>query len=73
MTENEQMICRISGKLLKNIEQLVDGEGGIELKDYKAVTGALKEIRELGRGEQENGQDNALVVRFVGELEDMAK
>ena len=73
MTENEQMICRISGKLLKNIEQLVDGEGGIELKDYKAVTGALKEIRELGRGEQESGQDNGLVVRFVGELEDMAK
>ena len=73
MTENEQMICRISGKLLKNIEQLVDGEGGIELKDYKAVTGALKEIRELGRGEQESGQDNALVVRFVGEMEDMAK
>ena len=73
MTETEQMICRISGKLLKNIEQLVDGEGGIELKDYKAVTGALKEIRELGRGEQEGAQDNALVVRFVGELEDMAK
>ena len=67
MTESFE---RIAEKLLKNMEQRLDEGGLLELKDYKAVTGALKELRELCA---EGGKkDSGLVVRFEGEAEDWA-
>ena len=35
------------GKLLDNMEQRLDSGATLEVKDYKAVTGALKELKEL--------------------------
>ncbi len=71
MTEAQQRLERIALRLLDNIEQRLESEGGIEIKDYKAVTGALKELRELqqqGTGEEKQ----ELVVKFLGEAEEMS-
>ena len=70
--ETEKLIERLGGKLLENMEQLLEGEGKIELKDYKTVTAALRELKELCRSGEEK-EDKSLVVRFVGEAEDMAR
>jgi len=61
---------RISSKLLNNIEQRLDSGALLEPKDYKAVTGALKELRELQRGDVK--KEEGLVVKFVGEAEEMS-
>ncbi|MBQ2960801.1 MAG: hypothetical protein IJE09_06230 [Oscillospiraceae bacterium] len=61
----EDVMERIVGKLLNKIEERLDQGALLEPKDYKAVTGALKELRELQRGDGK--KDGALVVRFEGE------
>ena len=59
---------RIAVKLLDNIERRLDEDRALEIKDYKAVTSALKEIKELGAGEGK--KESGLVVRFEGEAGD---
>ena len=66
MTEN--IMERISSKLLDNIEQRLDTGALLEPKDYKAVTGALKELRELCTAGSR--KEEGLVVRFEGEAGD---
>lgn len=61
---------RISGKLLNNIEQRLDSGALLEPKDYKAVTGALKELKELQRGDVK--KEEGLVVRFADGAEEMS-
>lgn len=71
MTESEKLLERIAGKLLMKIEQRLDSEAALELKDCKTITGALKELKELQRGEEK--KDEGLVVRFEGETEECAR
>ena len=59
---------RIVGKLLDNMEQRLDSGATLEVKDYKAVTGALKEIKELCAAAEK--KESGLVVKFVGEAGD---
>lgn len=61
---------RISSKLLNNIEQRLDTGALLEPKDYKAVTGALKELKELQRGDVK--KEEGLVVRFADGTEEMS-
>ena len=61
---------RISGKLLNNIEQRLDSGALLEPKDYKAVTGALKELKELQRGDVK--KEEGLVIRFADGTEEMS-
>lgn len=74
--ENGELIETLAGKLLKRIEQRLDEEGGIELKDYKAVTGALKELKEMHKSDELKSLETkspGLTVRFMGEAEEMAR
>ena len=75
--DNSELIEKLSKKLLKSIEQRIDDGGGIELKDYKAVTGALKELKEMHRADEhktaDEKKDEALTVRFVGEAEEYSR
>ena len=68
MTEN--IMERISSKLLDNIEQRLDTGALLEPKDYKAVTGALKELKELQRGDVK--KEEGLVVSFLDGTEEMS-
>ena len=75
--DNSELIEKLSKKLLKSIEQRLDEGGGVELKDYKAVTGALKELKEMHRGDEGHGsaekKDDVLTVRFAGEAEEYSR
>lgn len=74
--DNGELIEKLSKKLLKSIEQRLDEGSGIELKDYKAVTGALKELKEMHRADEAQcaeKKDEGLTVRFVGEAEEYSR
>lgn len=66
---------RVTDKLLRRIEKTLDDDSSLDVKDFKTVTGALKELRELQRP-METGSDagggGVLRVRFVGETEEMS-
>lgn len=70
---SRRQIQKVSSKLLKRMERTLDEEEKIECRDFKSITGALKELRELQREDEEkSGGDNELVVRFLGEAEEMS-
>ena len=70
--EGRDRVERLTGLLLDRIEQSLDGEEALPLKDLKAVTGALRELQELCTPEEKAGA-GALTVRFVGESEEMSR
>lgn len=62
---------RVGRKLLRRIEECLDREGELDLKELKTVTGALKELQSLW--EEKNGtKGGGLTVRFAGETEEMS-
>ena len=61
-------------KLLERIEDKLQEDEGLEVKDFKTVSGALKEIHEICGGKDKNaGENGTLTVRFVGETEEMSR
>ena len=70
--EDREELARVGRKLLRRIEEYLDGEETPELKDLKTVTGALKELQSLWE-ERENAHSGALTVRFQGEAEEMSE
>ena len=70
--EDREELARVGRKLLRRIEEYLDGEETPELKDLKTVTGALKELQSLWE-ERENTHSGALTVRFQGEAEEMSE
>ena len=64
--------ARIAGKLLRLIEEGLDGEKSFDLKEIKTLTGALKELQSLGE-EKDGAKGGGLTVRFVGEAEEMSE
>ena len=71
--EGRDRVERLTGLLLDRIEQSLDGEEALPLKDLKAVTGALRELQELCTPEEKAGGSDTLTVRFVGESEEMSR
>lgn len=71
--EGRDRVERLTGLLLDRIEQSLDGEETLPLKDLKAVTGALREIQELCTADEKTGGSDTLTVRFVGESEEMSR
>ena len=63
---------RIAGKLLRLIEDGLDGDSSLALKEIKTLTGALKELQSLGEDKSE-AKGGGLTVRFVGEAEEMSE
>ena len=71
--EGRDRVERLTGLLLDRIEQSLDGEETLPLKDLKAVTGALREIQELCTTDEKTGGSDTLTGRFVGESEEMSR
>ncbi len=66
-------IDRVARRLLERIEGKLR-EDTLEPKDFKSVSGALKELNELCAGREKPGGDSGtLTVRFVGETEEMSR
>ena len=64
--------ARVAGKLLRLIEDGLDGDSGLALKEIKTLTGALKELQSLGESRETEGGGKGLTVRFLGETEEMS-
>lgn len=70
----QEDFARVAGKLLRLIEDGLDADGGLALKEIKTITGALRELQSLGEGrETDAGGGRALTVRFLGETEEMSE
>ena len=71
--DNDRRLERLTRKLLDRIDAVLSAGDGMDAKDFKAVTGALRELKEL-RGEEETGAGGGeLTVRFVGEAEEFSR
>ena len=63
---------QVKTKLLRRIERTLDEDRELDSKDFKAMTGALKELREI-QDEAETARVNEpLTVRFVGKAEELS-
>ena len=73
-TDGGANVDRVARKLLERIEDKLQEDEGLEVKDFKTVSGALKEIHEICGGKDKNaGENGTLTVRFVGETEEMSR
>ena len=72
-TAKREEIERVGRKLLARIETCLDEGKEIDLKEIKAVTGALKELQALDGEPGESGGERTLTVRFVGGTEEMSR
>ena len=71
--DNDRRLERLTRKLLDQIDAVLSAGDGMDAKDFKAVTGALRELKEL-RGEKETGAGGGeLTVRVVGEAEEFSR
>ena len=71
--ENGMRLERLTQKLLDQIEAALSAEEGMEAKDFKAVTGALRELKEMRGEKQTRTGAGELTVRFVGEAEEYSR
>ena len=71
-TLGQMELVRVGRKLLNRIESCLDEGKEIDLKELKAVTGALKELQGL-QEEKDAERGGALTVRFLGEAEEMSR
>ena len=71
-TLGQTELVRVGRKLLNRIESCLDEGKEIDLKELKAVTGALKELQGL-QEEKDAERGGALTVRFLGEAEEMSR
>lgn len=71
--ENSARLERLTKKLLDQIEAALSSEEGLDAKDFKAVTGALRELNDIcGERAQKTGPGE-LTVRFVGDAEEYSR
>ena len=65
---------RVTAKLLEKMELAIDRSTEMDSKEIKAMTGALKELREMRReGSEEYGSGRRLEVCFLGETEELSR
>ena len=64
---------QVKTKLLRRIERTLDGDRELDGKDFKAMTGALRELREIQDPAEAARSSEPLTVRFVGRAEELSK
>ena len=71
---SEGRMERVTAKLLEKMELAIDRSTEMDSKEIKAMTGALKELREMRReGSEEYGSGRQLEVCFLGETEELSR
>ena len=71
--DNSLRLERLTKKLLDQIEAALSAGEGMEAKDFKAVTGALRELGEMRAERETRTAAGELTVRFVGEAEEFSR
>ena len=70
---SEGRMERVTAKLLEKMELAIDRSTEMDSKEIKAMTGALKELREMRReGSEEYGSGRRLEVCFLGETVELS-
>ncbi len=64
---------RLTKKLLDQIEAVLSSGEGMDAKDFKAVTGALRELGEMRSDSETKTAGGELTVRFIGEAEEFSR
>ena len=71
---SEGRMERVTAKLLEKMELAIDRSTEMDSKEIKAMTGALKELREMRReGSEEYGSGRRLEGCFLGETEELSR
>lgn len=71
---SEGRMERVTAKLLEKMELAIDRSTEMDSKEIKAMTGALKELREMRReGSEGYGSGRRLEVCFLGETEELSR
>ena len=71
---SEGRMERVTAKLLEKMELAIDKSAEMDSKEIKAMTGALKELREMRReGSEDYGSGRRLEVCFLGETEELSR
>ena len=71
---SEGRMERVTAKLLEKMELAIDRSAEMDSKEIKAMTGALKELREMRReGSEDYGSGRRLEVCFLGETEELSR
>ena len=68
----KRRIETVTAKLLARLEKAIDEAEDMDSKDIKAMTGALKELKDIQRGEEPDREER-LEVRFLGETEELSR
>ena len=71
--DNDRRLERLTRKLLDQIDAVVSAGDGMDAKDFKAVTGALRELGEMHADSEVRTAGGELTVRFVGEAEEFSR
>ena len=71
----KQRMEAVTAKLLARLERSIDEAEAMDSKDIKAMTGALRELKEIQRGGAPDGdaREKCLEVRFMGEAEELSR
>lgn len=66
---------RMTAKLLRRVEAAIDSAEELDSKEIKALTAALKELRELRKETEAASATGAerIEVRFIGETEELSR
>lgn len=70
--DRESRIERVTEMLLRRLENAVDRAEDMDSKEIKAMTGALKELRDMRKQEDEHG-GKTVEVCFIGETEELSR
>lgn len=73
MEDNAIRLEQVTDKLLRKIADTIDREENMDCKDYKALTSALKELKDVQErlGRDEKGVET-LIIQMSAELEKMS-
>lgn len=71
--DREERMERVTVKLLERMERAIDRNEEMDSKEIKAMTGALKELKELKLGDEGEGGGKKLEVCFIGEAEELSR
>ena len=74
--DSQRRMEQVTEKLLRRMEKTIDESEELDSRDIKAMTGALKELKEIQRqddGAHGEDRDEVMEVCFMGDTEELSR